>query len=36
MLGYDVGDATYPLKIFDSDQAAKFEEELKQIGWPFN
>ncbi len=35
MMGFDVGEATYPLKSFKDGSAAVFEQELKELGWPF-
>jgi N-acetylneuraminate lyase len=35
MLGFDSGEATYPLKSFKDGGADEFEQELKELGWPF-
>lgn len=34
MLGYDVGNATFPLNPMDEKTAAMFEAEMKAAGWP--
>ncbi len=36
LMGYDVGEATYPLKAFNEEQKRSIERELKQCGWPFS
>lgn len=36
LMGYEVGDATYPMRKFAEEEKAKFELELKQCGWPMN
>ncbi len=35
MLGFDIGEATYPLKSIKDSGAVELEQELKEIGWPF-
>ena len=35
MLGFDSGEATYPLKSFKDGGGPELEQELKELGWPF-
>ena len=36
LLGYDVGEATYPMKVLTSEEKALFEKEIRMNGWPFD
>lgn len=36
LLGYDVGDATYPMKALSDEEKAAFEKEIRAKGWPFD
>lgn len=35
MLGFESGEATYPLKSFKDGGITEFEQDLKELGWPF-
>lgn len=35
MMGFESGEATYPLKDFTDGGAPELEQELKELGWPF-
>lgn len=35
MMGIDVGEATFPMKHYTPEEAAKLEADLKAAGWPF-
>ena len=34
-MGIDVGEGTFPMKRFTAEEAAKYESDLKALGWPF-
>jgi len=36
MLGFDSGEATYPLKSFKDCSTLDLEQDLAKVGWPFN
>ncbi len=35
LMGFDVGDATFPMRKFSPEQCAAFEAALTEAGWPF-
>lgn len=36
LLGYDVGNAAYPMKVLTDEEKASFEKEIRANGWPFD
>lgn len=35
LLGYDVGDTSFPMKVLSDEEKVSFEKEIRAIGWPF-
>lgn len=35
LMGYNVGDASFPMKVLSDEEKRAFEEEIRKNGWPF-
>ncbi len=35
LLGFDVGNATFPMKALSDEEKVAFEKEIRAVGWPF-